>query len=202
LRQQKCAVAAAKPKPIEKQAFGAAPHGNRRLCAVTIDLRSSFSMSSFHLLRHTVSFSFLSCGLASACGGEVPAAQDRGPDSGPDSGDACSLEFGVPEARSVIEGVPSGLIADGSYIYWTVATGLQRVPTQGGNVETIATGMGMRGLVAASPDILWTEQSSTGYAIRRWTTNGGAPVSVLDGWVNPINSVAATSTDIYWLDLP
>jgi hypothetical protein len=160
-------------------------------------------MSTARALSIGFATAFFGSALAAGCGGDLQQPADLGADSGgAEAGPRCQLHFGVPETRAAIEGFPLGLVADASHVYWATSTEVKRIPKQGGNAETIASGSGIGGLTSEGADLLWYEESASGFAIRRWTKDGGKPITVLAAWPHPIDSVAASGAELYWLDLP
>jgi hypothetical protein len=103
-----------------------------------------------------------------------------------------------PQVLAEDEAGARGIAVDATHVYWTNQTTgkIQRIPIEGGEIETIAdTQDGPYAIAVDDTHTYWTNQ--TGDAIMRVEKAGGSPQELSNAY-DP-TGIAIDETDVYWL---
>ncbi len=130
-------------------------------------------------------------GLIAPDGGDNPAIAPD--DAGASADDAA---VGHEPLRVLAEGEdePFALAIDDRYVYWTSGDRVRSAPLAGGPARTLATGSGLRRLVASAGFVYFTE--GTAGRVTRVDREGG-PVEMIGSGVYP-DGIAVRDGTVYW----
>ena len=130
-------------------------------------------------------------GLIAPDGGDNPAIAPD--DAGASADDAA---VGHEPLRVLAEGEdePFALAIDERYVYWTSGDRVRSAPLAGGPARTLATGSGLRRLVASAGFVYFTE--GTAGRVTRVDREGG-PLEMIGSGVYP-DGIAVRDGTVYW----